>query len=217
MLDKESLSWQAWVHWGGIEMYFPYFYEYCVIMERIDELKEPPIIGKKYLVPCIIESSGKYYSTDESVYYGTKTKPIMYVYPIINHPHTDFESGQYYIHYHVDYRFVHMKGLIPVNKDKRYEFAPNIRFNLVDEEYSRFALGWNKSPRIEYHPLRCIRLNNLGIAGDVSRAKMKHQCIHKGKCPHRGYDLSQEVAINGIITCPLHGLEFDALTKKIIK
>ena len=37
------------------------------------------------------------------------------------------------------------------------------------------------------------------------------------KCPHRGYDLSKEPIVNGVITCPLHNLKFDAITKKIIK
>ena len=48
----------------------------------------------------------------------------------------------------------------------------------------------------------------------ISKSKLKHKCIYKGKCPHRGYDLSQETPINGVITCPLHGLKFDVKTKK---
>jgi nitrite reductase/ring-hydroxylating ferredoxin subunit len=51
----------------------------------------------------------------------------------------------------------------------------------------------------------------------IKNSKLKHNCIHKGKCPHRGYDLSNEIPNeNGIITCPLHGLQFDKITKKLL-
>ena len=45
----------------------------------------------------------------------------------------------------------------------------------------------------------------------------KDYYIHKGKCPHRGFDLSNEIPNKeGIITCPLHNLKFNAETKKLI-
>ena len=50
----------------------------------------------------------------------------------------------------------------------------------------------------------------------IKNSKLKHKCIHKGKCPHRGYDLSNVDPIDNQIHCPLHGLIFDAETKKII-
>lgn len=31
------------------------------------------------------------------------------------------------------------------------------------------------------------------------------------------YDLSQVLPVNGEVTCPLHGLKFDAVTKKLLK
>ncbi len=51
----------------------------------------------------------------------------------------------------------------------------------------------------------------------IAKSKLKHKCIHKGKCPHRGYDLTDVKPINGIITCPLHSLRFNSKTKLLIK
>jgi len=46
---------------------------------------------------------------------------------------------------------------------------------------------------LEYHLLPVLNEDFTGIT-DVSlieKSKLKNKCIHKGKCPHRGYDLSQ--------------------------
>jgi len=59
----------------------------------------------------------------------------------------------------------------------------------------------------------------------IRQSKLKHNCIHKGKCPHRGFDLSNVTpTLEGIgrdaievITCPLHSLKFNATTKQLIE
>ena len=137
------------------------------------------------------------------------------IWPIINHLHNDKENGQDYYHYHIDYRFIILdaKSSFAENYPRPkmittgHLFAPHIRFDI---------LGENKDYTIEYHPLKCIRHHNLAVAGIVNINKLKHKCIYKGKCPHRGYDLSREVPVNGIIECPLHGLKFDEKTKELI-
>lgn len=189
-------------------------------MIKIDELKTQPIIGETYLVPCII--SKKYlpnqdWCLDDNDSVVLPTPYSTNIYPIINHKHSDKENGQNYEHYHVDYRFVETimkEGIVSVVQlHSAHTFAPSLRYDLhhgnrdYDENY-----------KITYHALKCLRLNQYGIASKelLKKSKLKHKCIHKGKCPHRGYDLSQEVPNNGIITCPLHGLEFNAETKQLI-
>lgn len=151
--------------------------------DKIDNLKTSPIIGKYYLVPCIIEE--EYKNTE-------------IINPIINHLHNDKENGQDYKHYHADYRFI----------DSCYEVS-NKRYNLID------GINYN----IVYKELKCIRLENLGITHSnfISKSRLYSKCISsKSKCPHKKYDLSQETAINGVITCPLHGLKFNNSTKQLI-
>jgi len=69
---------------------------------------------------------------------------------------------------------------------------------------------------VEYFILPVINESFTGITPSdfISKSKLKHKCIVKGKCPHRGYYLSQVPEHNGMITCPLHGLKFK--DKKLI-
>lgn len=120
-------------------------------------------------------------------------KPTHWI-PVINLLHNDIENGQKYIHYHADYRF----------DDGRFSIYPRI--------------NWDSICRIEYRVMKCVRVVQQ-LPTDVeriSKSKLKHDCIYKGKCPHRGMDLSQVLPENGIIRCPLHSLEFDAVTGKLL-
>jgi hypothetical protein len=184
------------------------------MLQKIDELKSQPIVGNYYLVPCIIKEERDvnfdWVISKESELVLEK-EIILYIYPIINHRHSDKENGQDYEHYHVDYRFIELQiinnKIIPTRKNRNHTFAPHLRYNIYAD---------NKDFKIEYHKLRCLRLNNYGIGGPTKNSKLKHKCIHKGKCPHRGYDLSQEPTVNGVITCPLHGLQFNSETKQLL-
>ena len=71
---------------------------------------------------------------------------------------------------------------------------------------------------IKYFVMPVINENFAGITpvNLISKSKLKHKCIHKGKCPHKGYDLSQVKAIDSKITCPLHGLEFDEVSGVVL-
>lgn len=122
----------------------------------------------------------------------------LYKVPLINCLHTDKENGQFEPHYHVDTRFL--------RKIKEWFFK-----RVYPHEYSDF--------KIEYIYLKCYHkeVSNITSPTLISKSKIKHKCIHKGKCPHRGMDLSQVVPINGVIRCPLHGLEFDEQTKQLIE
>lgn len=167
---------------------------YLSIPKKIDEVTRPVKKGELYMVPCIVKEEG-----------GN-----LYVNPVINHPHNDRENGQDSVHYHVDYRFIKYRGgkedPLPLLNHSRHLFAIQPRPQI------------GRDGKLEYIALPVI---NEEFAGGtavelIKNSKLKHDCIYKGKCPHRGYDLSQVSPENGIITCPLHGLKFDELTKKII-
>lgn len=120
--------------------------------------------------------------------------------PLFDHPHTDIENGQREVHYHADVRYI--------DKSKHEQYAQSMRPIL--------PLGPNQ--RLEYRML--LRMDHYDKYATpvqlISKSKLKHKCIHKGKCPHRGYDLSGEIPVNGVITCPLHGLKFSAGTKELL-
>lgn len=183
-------------------------------MEKIDLLNTPPIIGEYYLVPCIIKedfilrNSFDLEWKEDILISKSFYEKQMIITPILNHKHSDRENRQQYEHYHIDFRFIAFEGDgINVKKIDDYDFTTEIRFNIIEE---------NIKHKIQLFPLKCITNKQKWVGGITKNSKLKHKCIHKGKCPHRGYDLSKEVPVDGIITCPLHGLKFNSENKKII-
>lgn len=88
------------------------------------------------------------------------------IYPVHDHPHSDKENGQHKKHYHLDTRYTDM------------------HFNL------RINLPLDKNQRLEYRYLTKVREEVFKIPVSlISKSKLKHNCIHKGKCPHIGFDL----------------------------
>ena len=115
--------------------------------------------------------------------------------PLYDHPHNDVENGQREIHYHQNSKFNCDDSLY----FKSYK-SGRISFPFEDGEYLSYQyLEQIRDSEIFTTPLHLIK-----------NTKLKHKCIHKNKCPHRGYNLSNELPDkNEIITCPLHGLKFD--------
>jgi len=148
-------------------------------------------------VLCVIEESFLSKEKDEdelwldldenlSKYYWVREQKVI---PLYNHPHSDKENGQEEIHYHVDGRYI---------KDYPKDF--------------RISLPLKSNQRLEYRYLHKKRDNEIFRTNVnlISKSKLKYKCIHKGKCPHRGFDLSNiQPDENGIITCPLHSLKFN--------
>ena len=187
-------------------------------MLRVDDIKRPLLLGEEYFVPCIVRTEYHpivYEQTLIEERYLTKNHKLRtYITPVINSPHNDIENGQKEVHYHADFRFiktenVHVDGstiLRVINKHSKYYFCEFIR----PEE--------KVHGRLEYMALPVVseEFAQGTPVGLIKNSKLKHKCIHKGKCPHRGYDLSQVKPSNGIITCPLHGLTFDSTTKQLL-
>lgn len=163
------------------------------MIQSIEQVSNP-IIGEHYSVKCLVERN--LYDTKEIIY------------PVIDHLHNDKENGQLEPHYHIDYRFIKVdEGGYPINNHTKHVFAPDsLRiFPTKDMQFCHIIL-----------PL--IRIEQLHItpASLVSNSKLKHNCIWKGKCPHRGYDLINTNAVDGVIKCPLHGLRFEAETGELL-
>lgn len=186
-------------------------------MEKVENIKRPLIKGEILLVPCVVRKITSMSHT-RCLDNGRKKRAIVHeITPILNCFHSDEENGQQEKHYHTDYRFVRcsrmtsgdMEILRAEDRHSEQNFSPESRVFL------------HNGGKIEYIALPVIDPNAFyGITpvSMISKSKLKHSCIHKGKCPHRGFDLSQVAPDeNGVITCPLHGLKFDSKTKKIMK
>ena len=161
-------------------------------MQKVNELKRPLKLGKYYLVPVFYEVNDEYWE----------------VIPYIDYPHSDKENGQNLKHYHTEDRFV------PISDNVRLHRTIFTRLPLDVEKYYSSGVELKRG----YVIMKCIRTRVLSVTPTeyIYKSKLKHQCIHKGKCPHRGYDLTHEPVIDGVITCPLHGLKFDGVDKKLL-
>lgn len=162
-------------------------------IEKIDELRGVPEIGKLYWVPAF----------EEKTSFGT-----LNIFPVYNHPHNDVENGQPETHYHIDYRFVKMHHRWHTINKHSYHHYPN--------GFRRYVPRGGQ--QLTYLALPLIRLEEWCPTPEslIAKSKLKRHCIHKGKCPHRGYDLSQVAPRDGVIRCPLHNLAFDAVTKQLL-
>lgn len=130
----------------------------------------------------------------ETLYKNCYREVIIRGIPVLPLLHNDIENGQSYRHYHVDFRFS-----LPVGSPYRIN-----EDTLIKKAYSQIL-----ECRSLIYPITTPVRN-------IKNSKLKHKCIYRGKCPHRGYDLSGETPDErGVITCPLHGLKFD-ISGKII-
>lgn len=182
---------------------------------NIEDVYEP-IIGEYYLVPCVVKQvihKKENYPQEELLWLDLDHIPphllptitnIRKCTPVFNHPHNDVENGQHEIHYHMDFRFT---GSDPHKLPKGYELTWD----------ARPTSSSNSPTKVEYLPLR-LSSYITGATGVrlISKSKLKHDCIYKSKCPHRGYNLSTVPVEDGMITCPLHGLQFDPDTHKLL-
>lgn len=155
--------------------------------QNIEDVKNP-IIGNFYKFPCLIHNNT--------------------FLPVYNHPHSDKENGQIGTHYHMDSRVLHRNKKASNNflifNDKK---LLTLKLEIRSKEGEIVYLPLKYYDDIEY-----LRTDTHFI----KNSKLKHNCIHKGKCPHRGYNLENVKPINGVIICPLHSLRFDEKTKKLL-
>lgn len=167
--------------------------------EMVENIKRPLVMGEIFLVPCIVKEF-----TDD-----VPEKKKVQITPVINIAHDDIENGQNEIHYHADFRFIKTdKSGAPINMHSRYHFCITIR--PIKE----------LNGKLYHYLLPVVDESGLYKSGTpiqyIEKSRLSHNCIHKGKCPHKGFDLSQAEVIDGVIKCPLHGLEFDAITGYIL-
>ena len=177
------------------------------MIQKIDELIEPPVVGNYYLVPHIRDT----YST-----LSDKVKKIEL--PVYNNFHSDADFFAVQDnHYHYDLRFVSRRELWLINWFSG-RMATKQEESLLN---AQFCLNINKSKEnLIYKKRKCLRTiyDNAFLQKQDNKHYSAFQANFVGKtldcdkCPHRGFDLNQIPEIAGFKTCPLHGLVFQENT-----
>jgi hypothetical protein len=172
-------------------------------IERVDRQTAPLVEGRFYLVPTIAAKwCGKFA-----------------VWPVIGPMHDDREIFNFELdHYHVDARFLprrfrhpELAFSHPLHRGWPYTDdaaplpSPTLRRRLCALAHLGFEVPYGVNPA----PWK-----------ELCRAFAGQQCT-AGKggwiCPHRKASLGSIQAVDGIITCPLHGLRIDAATGRVLE
>lgn len=168
-------------------------------MQKFDDLTEPPVVGRFYLVPTVI---GTWHGKDGP-------------WPVMGVKHEDAEWLSFpWLHYHLNRFFV--------NEEEEYRA---VRSPLTE---NTGYLSNSPLPAPFLRKWKCRRsivakFPTENIPPKDRRAHMwwemfDHftgvQCKRSSGwvCPHKGARLGAIIPIGGVITCPLHGMRIDART-----
>lgn len=187
---------------------------------NIEKLTSPPIVGEIYRVPCMfgqiaLLSKAQVKSAEwwpimrpphqDSIYFP-QTKSIWvdndYSSTLVEEIFYEDDPNSYQ-HYHVDPRFApdeYYTGWEVVNKDYH---------NIIDIQGK---IKWQEMVCLREMPTQRL-FTGFGQRFVDDHKDKKIKC---GRCPHRGVLLNSVPVIDGVITCPNHGLRFNAETKQCI-
>ena len=135
--------------------------------------------------------------------------------PVIGPKHEDSEFINFpWLHYHLDWRFVPRRifDFFTKIRDPQYVYAspiqcPDTRGNQVIAEgpiLKRMKCKRESPP----FPIEAVQKRWL------PKLSAKYACakITNGVCPHRGIPVSAMIREGDVLTCPGHGLRWNAIT-----
>lgn len=171
---------------------------------NIEDLMEPPIVGKFYMVPCVFGSSSK-----------TGVGGLRWL-PITGPLHSDADYiGFEPLHFHYDHRFtpdsewkylLHHGGIFGTPGDPE--------FNVITNRDAARGIV-----RREMVCLREVRPYPEASFHDELSDAYADKRVTCGKCPHRGLPLSSlpREPDTDIVTCVGHGLKFDLKSGNLVR
>lgn len=172
-------------------------------LQRVDRTDQPLVVGRYYLVPVVTMTWHGHLSS----------------WPVIGPPHTDVEFFNFTKeHYHIDGRF------LSVPQWKIAEESYRTAENNIQSAPLHPARG-KDLPKPTIEKRRCNRPDLAYVHGHQEpiqqiRTHFAGTQCERGKggwiCPHRKASLGSVAAVDGVITCPLHGLQIDAASGLVL-
>lgn len=165
-------------------------------------------VGKFYNVPCVLGE------------WGNRSKRAWW--PVMGSQHEDKDIiGFPHQHYHIDWRFVArpqtdwFQAAVSALADNPLAYnynLPLMTWHLNEHGLPAPVLRRRKCQRPHALPWDLRRITWM----PKLEAAYKGCKLAKGHiCPHRGFDLSHEPVVNGVVTCPLHGLRWNIETGEL--
>ena len=164
------------------------------MIERFDDLTEPPVIGRYYLVRCIFAT------------FNIGKKEWL---PVMGPRHDDAKwIGFKWAHYHLNRFFLsdadeEQSVTLPVSE------RPDRSFNYPITESILLRRKCRRSTPTPFPVDKVLKTEQFTA---MYRHYTGEQCRRQSGwiCPHKGFDLgAMTVDPDGAITCPMHGLRID--------
>jgi hypothetical protein len=191
------------------------------MIPRSDRLKEPPIVGKWYMVPAILWNRS-YWGGYEDVLHGLQTTLGAKWWPVWGIKHTDVKHFNFpTLHYHIDPRFLGKRHWAELRSESWHESAlEKVQSSPIN--HTELPGG---PPKPILRRMRCtMDHSEWQWAEQKTVASLNAEFAGKqcgsGKrgfvCPHKHFPLGSVKAVDGVVTCPLHGMRIDAETGKCL-
>lgn len=187
-------------------------------LQRITQLTSPPVVGQRYLVPTV-------------TYPWLGDRPDRFkAWPVFLPKHNDADHLKFvHQHYHVDPRFLTKAQTRYAGTYYWHEHTGGGDVSEAEATAQRaplFARGYPVHPPVVWLPRRCYRANVTYHYGDEPKIESMRahyagrQCAKSRGgwlCPHKRFPLgSLQPDQNGVVTCPLHGLQIDMSTGVVL-
>jgi hypothetical protein len=171
------------------------------MIQRITELNEMPVVGRFYLVPTVEHP------------WTFRHKPFPW--PVFLPRHNDTQFFNFpEEHYHVDPRFLTPRDFAIIEDYgwsrtafEQCQGAPVAKWNAGAGAYELSAIVWRRRrchrDAIPYafgerEPIKAIQAHWSGQTAPRNR--------YGWVCPHQSAALGSMAVVDGVITCPLHGM-----------
>lgn len=169
------------------------------MIKRVADLNHEPIVSHYYLVPCVRTEWG--------------------IMPILGPWHNDKEYlGIERAHYHYDLRFISDGFLdLHVSSYRACTDEQSLMAIVMFDPEGKVKVFDQRRKCTRRMPDFPMRLTNAVAGWLEPMQKIYSQLTACGKCPHRGFPLSDENAdSNGVVICPGHGMAFNIHTGKVV-
>ena len=170
------------------------------MIPEFDDLNEPPVKGRNYLVRTV---------------HGSWNHRVGW-WPVWGPKHEDAEFIKFEpIHFHLNRYFLASHDL---------EWACRLPLTSVSNAWNHGFVSLSepvlrkKVCRYEFpYPFAVAKSLKLPSFQEFHQHFAGTQCARRGGfiCPHKGFNLSSVPSVDGVITCPLHGLRIDATTGRV--
>lgn len=188
------------------------------MVERADRLKAPPVLGKFYLVPAVRWSFNTTFGIGDpaKTLEQLEALPCAKWWPVWGRKHNDIEFFNFpHEHYHIDPRFLTKRQW------KEFDWGSHPPLAALQGKPLNHRDLPDGPPRAVLKRMKCTSLDvtwQHGEAKAVIQIQKKfagHRCRDSKIgliCPHQRFPLGSIEPVDGVITCPLHGLRINAAT-----